>query len=201
MKPYFIILFFALASLSACVKAPSYPIEPHIEFKSVSAPTAHILYYSPDSIFYIKDTIIISFTDGDGDIGPTPNGIDSCNFCGLRSGDSSCYNLRNFNVYMVDSRDSCIVTNQSADVEPFDTNYKAISGEILVITAINIKNPLCFTVTPSCPKDSLHYCVFIKDMAGHKSKKVKTSTIVVAGVRMAAPQRKKRPTGGISLIV
>ena len=179
MKARYLLILLVFAVISGCVKGPTYPIVPAIEFKSVSANNYHILYTSADVIDYPKDTIIITFTDGDGDIGPTNNGIDSCNFCGLKNGDTTCLNLRNVNVFMIDSRDSCLVTNRTADVEPIATSYKAISGQILVVVALDMKRADCFTPTPSCSPDTLSYSIFIKDKAGHYSNVVKTSKITI----------------------
>lgn len=162
--------FLVICAVSACVKAPSYPIEPAIEFKSVSSN-----YVYSGSV----DTITFTFTDGDGDISVRPSDADTCDQCGFKRGDSSCLKMSGFNVFLIDSRDSCVGTYASPDVEP-DGNYKAISGEIQVIRAIDSKK--CFVVpTPGCPLDTVVYSIVLRDRAGHYSNKVKTAPIVVNG--------------------
>ena len=160
----------AVATLSACVKAPSYPIIPAIEFKSVSSSLIKSGY---------TDTITFSFTDGDGDIGVTPSSADTCDQCGLKHGDSTCLRMNGFNVFLIDSRDTCVGTYASPDVD-FGGQYKAISGEVIVIRAIDSKK--CFTVpTPGCPKDTVVYTILLRDKAGHFSNPTKTTPVIVDG--------------------
>ncbi len=164
------VVLLAVASLSACVKAPSYPIIPAIEFKSVSSS-------------YIKsglvDTITFTFTDGDGDIGVRQSASDSCDQCSLKRSDSTCLELNGFNVFLIDSRDTCVGIFASPDVESVGT-YNAISGEIQVITAVDSKK--CFVApTPGCPKDTVVYTVILRDKAKHFSNHIKTTPIIVDG--------------------
>ncbi len=170
MKVRFIFVFLVIASISACVKAPSYPIEPVIEFKEVSS----------DYIYSgFSDTLTFTFTDGDGDISVNPSPGDTCNQCAFKNGDSSCLHMQGFNVIMIDSRDSCVSYFASPNVEPTG-RYKGISGEILVIRAIDSKK--CFIVpSPGCPKDTVVYTIILRDRAGHFSNAIKTTPIIVDG--------------------
>lgn len=159
-----------VATLSACVKAPSYPIIPAIEFKSVSSSLIKSGY---------SDTITFTFTDGDGDIGVTPSAADSCDQCSLKNGDSTCLHLNGFNVFLIDSRDNCVGIFASPDVD-FNGQYNAISGEVLVITAIDSKQ--CFTVPdPNCKLDTVVYTILLRDKAGHFSNTINTVPIYVDG--------------------
>ena len=168
MKGQFLLLLVYIAALSSCVKEPSYPIEPVIEFKSVSAD-----YINAG----MADTITVSFTDGDGDIGVNPAADDSCDFCALKNGDSTCLRLSSFNVFIIDSRDTCVGTYASANIES-SGKYKALSGEISIITAVDSKK--CFAVPdPTCPNETFFYWVVIRDKAGHLSNIVRTSDITV----------------------
>lgn len=170
MKCRFVILFFVIASISSCVKGPSYPIVPAITFKSVSSELIKSGY---------ADTITFSFTDGDGDIAITPSTADTCDQCGLKHGDSTCLRLGGFNVFLIDSRDTCVGTFASPYIIPDGPN-KAIAGEISVIRAIDSKK--CFVApTPGCPKDTFTYSIILRDRAGHFSNTVKTVPIVVDG--------------------
>ncbi len=157
-----------IAALSSCVKEPSYPIEPVIEFKSVSSDYVNAGF---------ADTLTISFTDGDGDIGVNPAGDDSCDLCSFKNGDSTCLRLSSFNVFVIDSRDTCVGTFASANVESTG-KFKALSGEISVITAVDSKK--CFAVPDSgCPNETFFYWIVIRDKAGHLSNMVRTSDITV----------------------
>lgn len=169
MKIRFIFIFFIIASVSACVKAPSYPVEPHIEFKSVSSSYVYSGYV---------DTISFSFTDGDGDIGVNSNGSDStCDLCSLKHGDSSCLKLQAFNIFMIDSRDSCLNYFASATISS-NSKFKGISGVIDVIRAVDSKS--CLAVpNPSCPLDTVKFTIVLRDMAGHFSNLITTSPIVI----------------------
>jgi hypothetical protein len=159
-----------LSALSGCVKPPTYPSEPQITFKSVSSNYVYSGY---------TDTITISFTDGEGDIGVVSSTGDSCDFCSLKTGDSSCFNMTGFNVFLIDHRDTCMSTYASANIET-GSKYDDISGEIVIITAIDSKK--CFAPPqPGCPKDTVVYSIMIKDKAGNRSNIVQTTPIIVDG--------------------
>jgi len=162
----YIILAFTLYS---CIKPPTYSIIPHIEFVSVSAPNILNGY---------RDTITFSFTDGDGDIGIGGSNTDTTDSicCGIQHGDSSCLLSPSFNVFLIDSRDSCIETYASANVQPAG-KYKAISGTIQVI--VGMYNTKCFGGCPCAFNDSVNYAIILKDMAGHLSNTVHTTPIAV----------------------
>lgn len=170
VKIRLVILFFVLGGISACVKGPSYPVEPHIEFKSVSSSHLFSGY---------ADTITVSFTDGDGDIGVYASSSDSCDQCSFKHGDTSCLFMHSFNVFMIDSRDTCVSYFASATISS-DSKFKGISGTIDIIRAIDSKK--CLVVPdPSCPLDTVVYTIILRDMANHFSNRVKTSPIVVDG--------------------
>lgn len=170
MKVRFIFVFLVIASISACVKAPSYPIEPAITFKSVSSS----LIKSG-----LVDTLVFNFTDGDGDIYTRPSASDTCKQCDFKNGDSSCLRMSGFNIILIDSRDSCVSNYASPDVQPTG-KFKGISGEISVVRAIDSKK--CFTVpTPGCPKDTVVFTIILRDGANHYSNAITTSPIIVDG--------------------
>ncbi len=168
MKMHFIFLILLISSLSACVKAPSYPIEPHIEFKSVSSS-----YVYSGKV----DTISFSFTDGDGDIGVIRRDGDSCDQCSLQHGDSACLRMQSFNVFLIDSRDDCVTYFAS----PYVVNtskFPGISGYFEVIRGIDSKK--CLNIPdPTCPLDTVSYTIVLRDMAGHFSNLTTTTPIVV----------------------
>jgi hypothetical protein len=173
MRSAAFILIILTCTLSSCIKPPDYAIVPHIEFVSVSSPVAFSSY---------SDTITFSFTDGDGDIGvPSTNIYDTvtdCNTCGIKTGDSSCLRLQAFNIFMIDSRDSCISTFASASVQPTG-KYKGISGTIQVIAGMS--NTKCFGgCSSSCTvNDTVTYAIILRDIAGHFSNTIHTIPIII----------------------
>jgi hypothetical protein len=170
MKKLLFSMLVISCALFACVKAPTYPIEPHIAFKSVSSAYLKSGY---------ADTITFSFTDGDGDIGVNASSTDSCDQCSLKHGDSTCLKMGGFNVFLIDSRDTCVSFFASANIAQ-QGKYKGISGDIEVIRAIDSKK--CFAPPqPGCPKDTVVYSIILRDMAYHFSNTVKTIPIIVDG--------------------
>jgi hypothetical protein len=167
-----VVFTFILIAFSSCMKAPSYSKIPHIDFMSVS---------SSYTVNNAVDTITFSFTDGDGDIYTTTSGSgDSCasdSLCGVRYGDSSCLKLPDFNIFLIDNRDSCVSFFASPNLQP-SGKYKAISGTLEVITSM--QDLKCFNCTTGCPLDSVVYAIILRDQAGHFSNTIHTTPIAVA---------------------
>ena len=64
--PLTLLVFSILLGMSSCVKQENYPIEPQIEFLNF------VLVFDTGQ-YAVKGILNISFTDGDGDIGLSPN--------------------------------------------------------------------------------------------------------------------------------
>jgi hypothetical protein len=162
MKGFFGILLFFVFFWTACSKAPEYPIEPQIQFKSMTK------YTMLQSFDRKKDSLVLTilFTDGDGDLG-SPESI------GNKPPD----------VFIIDKSDNNAVAN------PYTLPYiakkgetKGINGEIsfAIYTA-------CCTVPGSMPceksithpTDTILYAVTIQDRAGHKSNELKLPPIIL----------------------
>lgn len=168
-KRLFAALLF-LTTLAACVKPPVYPDVPVIKFERV---TTGLVKSGA------VDTIIFSFTDGNGDIGVVPVSGDTCNPCNFKNGDSTCLRLQSFNVFLIDSRDSCLVTESSATI-PQEGSFDDISGEIMVIRTMFSQK--CFvTPQPGCPLDTVVYTIILRDRAGNYSNAVNTTPIIIDG--------------------
>jgi hypothetical protein len=168
MRKGLLFFFITLLALSSCVKPPSYSVIPHITFKSVSSTLLHSGYV---------DTITFSFTDGDGDIYVNTSDSSTCGInaiCGLKHGDSSCLHLTDFNIFLIDSHDSCVSFFASPNLQP-SGNYKAISGDIEVITAVD--NLSCINCAGGCPIDSVIYTIILRDQAQHFSNIIRTPAI------------------------
>lgn len=159
--------FVLVTVLSSCIKAPTYPVIPHIEFKEVSSSIVRA---------GAIDTITFSFTDGDGDIGTFTSNSDTSDLCGLERGDSTALHSTSYNIFLIDNRDSCISPFASANIQSTSKN-KGIKGEMVVITPIYSKH--CFaTPNPNCPVDTAIFSIMLKDMAGHQSNIIQSTPIV-----------------------
>ncbi len=155
-------------TLYSCVKAPSYSIIPHVEFISASP--------------YVRsgDTAIISFsfTDGDGDIGPSSLPPDTNTHC--CNNDTSCFFLSQFNIFLIENREPnyCVSGLQSPDLRPAG-KYKDISGTMEVHKLVD--NTKCIQCDANCfnSLDTLTFTIVIRDLAGHFSNRIQTSPIVI----------------------
>jgi len=147
-----------LALLAACASPPDYPIEPHIEFLSLSKDTLRRGAFFQDTAF-----ITISFTDGDGDIGDADS----------------------LNLFLKDLRTESVTKNRIPFVPELGAS-NGLKGEITVriFSTCCVFDPdlgldPCVDVHPSLPVDELIYEMYIVDRAGHQSNKVQTSTIYI----------------------
>ena len=166
MKSIQTIFFFLVATLGliiSCARPPDYPIEPVIEFLSVSSNFA-----DQNSNTTFGDTVIatLSFTDGDGDIGNEDD---------------------EQTIFIRDLRDSSISNTAiqlPAVPEPGANN--GISGEILfrILPTCCIYPPEflqipCTPSTSSFRQDTVVYEVYIVDRAGNESNRVQLEPIFV----------------------
>ena len=138
----FISLFF-----NSCLKPPQFSETPEITFVSINSTQVQQM---TDSIL-----MVISFKDGDGDIGSTDNDTaTNCYITDHRSGKPD--NTYNYKIPFI---------------TPLGTT-KDISGQI----SINLPGITCI---PFHTVDSVTYKIVIKDRAGHISNEVQTPVIVV----------------------
>jgi hypothetical protein len=160
-------------TLFSCIKPPNYPNAPQITFVSVSSPIATNGF---------SDTITFSYTCGDGLIG-TPatdiaDTVSGCtDNCGIQHGDSTCLKQQAFNVFLIDSRDSCITSFATANV-PVGGKYKGISGTVQIITVMS--NLKCYLGCPCAVADTVNYAIIFKDMLGNRSNTIHTGPIAIA---------------------
>jgi hypothetical protein len=140
----------------SCVKPPDYPIEPAIELIGISSDTMVQGNRNNDSIL-----LVISFTDGDGDIG----------------------NEMDFDVVVRDLRDDFITDRFRLPVVPAPGSNNGISGEItltIYTTCCVYANgqPPC-TPSEQFPTDKVQYEIHILDRAGHQSNSIQTPPITL----------------------
>ncbi len=139
-----------IALFFGCVTPPEYPLEPIIEFVSMSKDTMPRGFAS-DSVL-----VTLSFTDGDGDIGRKDTISD---------------------VFITDSRDSNLTKGRIPFVPELGAS-NGIKGEISVVidnSCCIFPNQLydgCSEVLPSYPYDQVVYSIYIVDRKGNKSNTV-----------------------------
>ena len=140
----------------SCLKAPDYPIEPVINFISLSKDVVKQSQFNLDSTY-----ITFGFTDGDGDLGDKDSVI----------------------IFLTDQR---IKTNPIVYKIPLlaqNSGAKGISGEIKLRVYSecciypNGETPCFPSIT--YPTDTLVYSLYIKDRAGHKSNIIYTPPIIL----------------------
>ena len=154
-------LFGGLMFIVCCDKAPEYPVEPKIEFVSLSKNTFQP-NFSPDiDTTAVEDSILVTikFQDGDGDLG---------------NDDGPTVALTNPNLPINDTNP------QLFDIEAFPQNGvgKAITGEM----TIKIKG-LCCTLgcnEPTQPSpEQIPFKLYITDRADHRSNEIVLPSISV----------------------
>jgi len=142
-----------MLAITACVQPPDYPIEPEIEFLSISK----------SEVLQAIDTfrIAFSYTDGDGDIGLDLDDPDN-------------------NVIITDSRTGFEETFK-VPVIPQQGATNGISGKISLLVFASCclnSNPICLP-TPNANPEEIVYTVRMFDKAGNESNTIQTSPIML----------------------
>lgn len=150
-----------LALLASCASPPEYPIEPHIEFVSLSKDTLRRAFGNN----FFLDTLYItfSFTDGDGDIGDAEND----------------------RVFITDLRN-----NETTRLEiPFVPELGASNGIKGKITARQFTKCCdypdslflidCQDVLASLPYDLVNFELYIVDREDHKSNVIQLPPVYI----------------------
>ena len=150
------IIFLVLLTLGACIKAPDYPIEPVIELLGITSDTMIQDNFNSDSTI-----VVISFTDGDGDIGSD----------------------NNLNVFVTDLRDNFVSDQYRIPRLDKPGSSNGISGELsitLYTTCCTYPNgaPPC-EPSSQFPTNTLSYEIYMLDQAGHKSNIIRTPPIIL----------------------
>jgi hypothetical protein len=154
----FISVSAVLLFMVACAKPPVYPIEPVIEFKDISKTVLH----QGTSIVEDSLEVVLSFTDGDGDLGSTDN---------TENG-----------IFVVDTRRGDTIFSGVIPFIPQEGVGDAISGEInvRVPTVCCIQGPnIACQVIPNFPYDTTYFQIFIRDRAGNESNKIITPALQI----------------------
>jgi hypothetical protein len=157
---YKFITLIGITVLLSCTKPPNYPIEPVIKFVAWNKTTIVQGDSKQDSL-----KLILSFTDGDGDLG------------------SDQTNISRINMFVIDKRKNQVADSLSIPYVPVEGSRNGISGKL----EASLFTTCCYfpDATPPCTPSTLYaydtvtYEVFIKDRAGHYSNKVITEPILV----------------------
>jgi hypothetical protein len=154
-----LLFLFCLTSISACVIAPDYPIEPVLEFQGFSKNSMRQGVFAEDSI-----VMTLFFTDGD--FGTSDTGIEK-------------------NIFMTDKRTGEVFREFKAPFVPVEGAANGISGTI----SVKLYTTCCIfpasTGIPPCespsafPTNQLVLDVYIKDRAGNISNTITSPPIVI----------------------
>jgi hypothetical protein len=146
----------SVGSISSCINAPEFGIEPKIEFVSMSKDTMLQGLNQQDSII-----VTFHFEDGDGDIGR------------MTGADMN-------NVFFIDTRTGQIDNTFGIPFVPPQGSSNGIEGDV----HIKVYSTCCIVpsgdpCTPSTqyPFDELSYQIYITDRAGHQSNTIETPVI------------------------
>lgn len=171
-KLFYLSVIFSLW-LVACIDPPSYPIEPEIELVEMIGDTVSS---------NIRDTVsvVLSFTDGDGDLGYNKEVIDdNINPDCINTCDSVCYDTKYTSIIAIDSRTNCSMTGFHLPFIPKKGSSDAITGLI----TINVFQQFCFNEDQTEPRftgiDSFKIHIRLKDRAGNYSNEIITPTIFI----------------------
>jgi len=152
-----VILFVSVIAFTACFKTPEYPIEPTVKF---------VEYEKPNDVFTIGETgnMILSFTDGDGDLGKA-NNQDSLSRVYYRNQRDTSFFKENF--YVIPNIPAKGTTN-------------SISGTLEIKLSEALFNSYeAYFLFKGKSIDTFTYKLYITDRAGHISNVITTPPIVV----------------------
>ena len=140
----------------ACQNPPEFPLEPIIEYKSMSKTTLLQGNFMQDSTL-----LVLSFTDGDGDLG----------------------NEDSVSIFLIDNRDNFNLPGFKIPFIGEQGVGKGISGEISIALPTTCCTypgnlPPC-QVFEEFPTDTLTYDLYIIDRAGNESNRVTTEPIIL----------------------
>jgi hypothetical protein len=160
LLPFAAFLAAGLFLAKSCVQPPDYPVEPEIEFLSLSKNTLWQTRFGADSL-----TITFSFTDGDGDLG---------------------FSDTTASIFIVDGRDGFSKPSYRIPFVEQQGAGNGISGEVSIVVPTTCciyppnTRPPCDT-SAGAPQftDTVIYRIQIKDRAGHLSNEIETDPIIL----------------------
>jgi hypothetical protein len=150
------LLFAVLFLPLSCAQEPDFPVEPVIEFVSISSTQFYQFPVQNDSII-----LVFSFTDGDGDLGDEDK----------------------LNLFLTDSRIPNTPQQFRLPFIPKEGVANGISGEVTMKLATTCciypdLSPPC-SIQAAHPTNSLHYSIQIEDRAGNRSNSIRTPDLIM----------------------
>ena len=160
MSRYTILAFFTIfIMISGCVTSPDYPDEPVIEFIAFSKMEMDQGSLNNDSLF-----MIISFTDGDGDLGSPPETAEK-------------------NLFVIDNRTGDTYNSFKTPIIPEEGVGNGVSGEIkalLFTTCCIFPDNIPPCESPDLyPENEITFDVYLRDQAGNESNRITTPAITL----------------------
>jgi hypothetical protein len=142
----------------ACYKTPQYPITPTLKFET---------FTKPNSVFTLGDTgnLVLSFTDGDGDMGKLNNADSSSRLWYRNQRDTTFFNRDRY--YVI-------------PVIPQKGTTKAISGTIeMKLSAALFNSYEAYFIAKGISIDTFTFKMYVTDRANHQSNVITTPPIIV----------------------
>lgn len=154
----FLIMMIVLTGVTACYKKPVYPVVPTLKFER---------FDKPNEVFTLGETgnLVLSFTDGDGDLGKLNNQDSSSRVIYRNQRDTSFFSTDNF--YVI-------------PVIPKKGTTNAIDGTIEIKLSTALFNTYeAYFVSKGISVDTFTFKMYITDRANHKSNVITTPPVVV----------------------
>jgi hypothetical protein len=148
-----------MSTMMACYKTPEFPIEPTVKFER---------FDKPNEVYTLNigegGNLVLSFTDGDGDLGKL-NNADSTSFVVYRNlRDTAAFGNRNYVIPII----------------PKKGTTNAISGTIEIKLNDGLFNSYeTYFLAKGISIDTFTYELYLTDRANHKSNVITTPPIVV----------------------
>ena len=154
-----LVLLTSFIAISSCVTSPDYPDEPVIEFIGFSKSEMEQGSLNNDSL-----TLIIAFTDGDGDLGTPPETAEK-------------------NLFVIDNRTGEVFNSFKTPIIPEEGVGNGVSGEIKVLmftTCCIFPDNIPPCESPDLyPENEITFDVYITDRAGNESNRITTPAVTL----------------------
>ncbi|MCB0507282.1 MAG: hypothetical protein R2739_07440 [Chitinophagales bacterium] len=154
-----ILAVISITTFVACYKTPEYPIEPTVQFVS---------FDKPNDVYTLDagegGNLVLSFTDGDGDLGKLNNEDSSSTVVYRNLRDTAFFGVREYVIPVI----------------PKKGTTDAISGKIEIKLNDALFNSYAtYFILKGISVDTFTYQIYLKDRAGHSSNVITTPSIVV----------------------
>jgi len=173
-KILFILLILSGLILLSCRKFEEYPVEPAIEYEDF------LLEYNLETGKTERGVLIFSYTDGDGDLGLSPDDTNPP----FDLGGAYYYNLiikyfeRQNGIFKEVPLLAWNADSARYDTLTFNTRFPRLIPEILEKPIKGVFNDTLFILNPLSQYDTIKFSAYIIDRGLHKSNTIETPPIV-----------------------